>query len=89
MGPAIQLEHALLAVVRANSMNEVLFAPMCGLVLVTKAAKSEDQLHCFRSRIKRCSCYALPLRRYLPLSSWCLTQLAFVVSRRRWATSRT
>lgn len=41
-----QLEHALLAVVRANSMNEVLYAPMCGLVLVTKVEDSALQLLC-------------------------------------------
>jgi len=35
-GSPQQLQHCLLAVVRANSMNEVLYAPMCGLVLVTK-----------------------------------------------------
>merc|ERR1711937_1108756 len=35
-GTPQQLEHALLAVVRAGSMDEVLYAPMCGLVLVTK-----------------------------------------------------
>lgn len=41
-----QLENALLAVVRANSMNEVLFAPMCGLVLVTKVEEHALQLLC-------------------------------------------
>jgi len=41
-----QLEHALLALVRANSMNEVLYAPMCGLVLVTKVEEAALQLLC-------------------------------------------
>eukprot|EP00930_Biecheleria_cincta_P002118 TRINITY_DN103162_c0_g1_i1.p1 TRINITY_DN103162_c0_g1~~TRINITY_DN103162_c0_g1_i1.p1 ORF type:complete len:476 (+),score=70.91 TRINITY_DN103162_c0_g1_i1:33-1430(+) len=45
-GQPSQLEHALLAVVRANSMNEVLYAPMCGLVLVTKVEESALQLLC-------------------------------------------
>ncbi|CAJ1450513.1 unnamed protein product [Effrenium voratum] len=45
-GQASQLEHALLAVVRANSMNEVLYAPMCGLVLVTKVEDQALQLLC-------------------------------------------
>lgn len=45
-GNVQQLEHAMLAVVRANSMNEVLFAPMCGLVLVTKVEESALQLLC-------------------------------------------
>jgi len=41
-----QLENALLAVVRANSLNEVLYAPMCGLVLVTKVEDHALQLLC-------------------------------------------
>lgn len=41
-----QLEHALLAVVRANSSNEVLYAPICGLVLVTKVEEHALQLLC-------------------------------------------
>merc|ERR1712139_599402 len=41
-----QLENALLAVVRANSMNEVLYAPMCGLVLVTKVEGESFELLC-------------------------------------------
>eukprot|EP00931_Biecheleriopsis_adriatica_P115376 TRINITY_DN91178_c0_g1_i1.p1 TRINITY_DN91178_c0_g1~~TRINITY_DN91178_c0_g1_i1.p1 ORF type:complete len:467 (-),score=95.80 TRINITY_DN91178_c0_g1_i1:27-1427(-) len=45
-GQAAQLENALLGVVRANSMNEVLYAPMCGLVLVTKVEESALQLLC-------------------------------------------
>mmetsp|Transcript_22839 Transcript_22839/g.36341 ORF Transcript_22839/g.36341 Transcript_22839/m.36341 type:complete len:497 (-) Transcript_22839:107-1597(-) len=45
-GSPQQLEHALLAVVRANSMNEVLYAPMCGLVLVTKVEDNALQLLC-------------------------------------------
>mmetsp|Transcript_41495 Transcript_41495/g.96536 ORF Transcript_41495/g.96536 Transcript_41495/m.96536 type:complete len:465 (-) Transcript_41495:25-1419(-) len=45
-GQPQQLEHALLAVVRANSMNEVLYAPMCGLVLVTKVEDAALQLLC-------------------------------------------
>eukprot|EP00913_Durusdinium_trenchii_P033550 g31408.t1 len=45
-GQVSQLEHALLAVVRANSMNEVLYAPMCGLVLVTKVEEQALQLLC-------------------------------------------
>lgn len=45
-GSPQQLEHALLAVVRANSMNEVLYAPMCGLVLVTKVEEHALQLLC-------------------------------------------
>eukprot|EP00434_Breviolum_minutum_P025942 symbB.v1.2.022935.t1/scaffold2056.1/size90925/9 len=45
-GQPAQLEHALLAVVRANSMNEVLYAPMCGLVLVTKVEEQALQLLC-------------------------------------------
>lgn len=40
------LEHALLAVVRANSMNEVLYAPMCGLVLVTKVEDGSLEMLC-------------------------------------------
>eukprot|EP00928_Gymnodinium_smaydae_P086929 TRINITY_DN71313_c0_g1_i1.p1 TRINITY_DN71313_c0_g1~~TRINITY_DN71313_c0_g1_i1.p1 ORF type:complete len:502 (+),score=89.63 TRINITY_DN71313_c0_g1_i1:141-1508(+) len=35
-----QLENSLLAVVRAGGMNEVLYAPLCGLVLVTKVEES-------------------------------------------------
>merc|ERR1711862_877709 len=45
-GSPQQLEHDLLAVVRANSMNEVLYAPMCGLVLVTKVEDHALQLLC-------------------------------------------
>lgn len=45
-GSPQQLENALLAVVRANSMNEVLYAPMCGLVLVTKVEEHALQLLC-------------------------------------------
>jgi len=45
-GTVQQLENAMLAVVRANSMNEVLFAPMCGLVLVTKVEQHALQLLC-------------------------------------------
>merc|ERR1719401_123751 len=45
-GSPQQLEHALLAVVRANSLNEVLYAPMCGLVLVTKVEDNALQLLC-------------------------------------------
>eukprot|EP00927_Polykrikos_kofoidii_P046471 TRINITY_DN40706_c0_g1_i1.p1 TRINITY_DN40706_c0_g1~~TRINITY_DN40706_c0_g1_i1.p1 ORF type:complete len:511 (+),score=84.64 TRINITY_DN40706_c0_g1_i1:107-1534(+) len=41
-----QLEHALLGVVRANSLNEVLYAPICGLVLVTKVEDHALQLLC-------------------------------------------
>jgi len=45
-GSPQQLEHALLAVVRANSMNEVLYAPMCGLVLVTKVEDGSLEMLC-------------------------------------------
>jgi len=45
-GSPQQLEHCLLAVVRASSMNEVLYAPMCGLVLVTKVEDNALQLLC-------------------------------------------
>lgn len=45
-GTPQQLEHTMLAVVRANSMNEVLYAPMCGLVLVTKVEEHALQLLC-------------------------------------------
>jgi polyribonucleotide 5'-hydroxyl-kinase len=45
-GSPQQLEHALVAVVRANSMNEVLWAPMCGLVLVTAVEENALQLLC-------------------------------------------
>lgn len=45
-GKMQQLENVLLAVVRANSINEVLYAPMCGLVLVTKVEESALQLLC-------------------------------------------
>lgn len=45
-GSPQQLEHALLGCVRANSMNEVLYAPMCGLVLVTKVEDNALQLLC-------------------------------------------
>jgi len=45
-GSPQQLEHAMLAVVRANSMNEVLYAPLCGLVLVTKVEGHALQLLC-------------------------------------------
>lgn len=45
-GSPQSLQHALLAVVRANSMNEVLYAPMCGLVLVTKVEENALQLLC-------------------------------------------
>jgi len=45
-GSVSQLENALLAVVRANSMNEALYAPMCGLVLVTKVEEQALQLLC-------------------------------------------
>lgn len=45
-GSPQQLQHALLAVVRAQSMNEVLYAPMCGLVLVTKVEENALQLLC-------------------------------------------
>lgn len=45
-GSPQMLEHALLAVVRANSMNEVLYAPMCGLVLVTAVEDNALQLLC-------------------------------------------
>jgi len=45
-GKVEHLEHALLAAVRANSMNEVLYAPMCGLVLVTKVEEHALQLLC-------------------------------------------
>eukprot|EP00442_Polarella_glacialis_P028059 CAMPEP_0115133108 /NCGR_PEP_ID=MMETSP0227-20121206/54207_1 /TAXON_ID=89957 /ORGANISM="Polarella glacialis, Strain CCMP 1383" /LENGTH=436 /DNA_ID=CAMNT_0002539139 /DNA_START=200 /DNA_END=1506 /DNA_ORIENTATION=- len=45
-GHPSQVENALLAVVRANSMNEVLYAPMCGLVLVTKVEEHALQLLC-------------------------------------------
>merc|ERR1740117_1622868 len=43
-GSPQQLEHSLLACVRANSMNEVLYAPMCGLVLVTKVEEENNAL---------------------------------------------
>lgn len=46
VGQTHQLENALLAVVRANSMNEVLYAPMCGFVLVTKVEEQALQLLC-------------------------------------------
>merc|ERR1719329_99471 len=45
-GTPAQLQHALLAVVRASSMNEVLYAPICGLVLVTKVEEHALQLLC-------------------------------------------
>jgi len=45
-GTVQQLENALLAVVRANSMNEVLYAPMCGFVLVTKVEEAALTLLC-------------------------------------------
>eukprot|EP00811_Abedinium_folium_P000434 NODE_10399_length_1355_cov_3.157980.p1 GENE.NODE_10399_length_1355_cov_3.157980~~NODE_10399_length_1355_cov_3.157980.p1 ORF type:complete len:292 (-),score=101.84 NODE_10399_length_1355_cov_3.157980:412-1287(-) len=45
-GSPQQLENALLSVVRATSMNEVLYAPMCGLVLVTKVEEHALQLLC-------------------------------------------
>ncbi|CAE7391082.1 unnamed protein product [Symbiodinium pilosum] len=45
-GQPADLENALLGVVRANSMNEVLFAPTCGLVLVTKVEDAALQLLC-------------------------------------------
>jgi len=45
-GSVQSLENSMLAVVRANSMNEVLFAPMCGLVLVTKVEQHALQLLC-------------------------------------------
>jgi len=45
-GTPQSLQHALLAVVRAQSMNEVLYAPMCGLVLVTKVEDNALQLLC-------------------------------------------
>lgn len=40
------LKNSLLACVRANSMNEVLYAPMCGLVLVTKVEENALQVLC-------------------------------------------
>eukprot|EP00929_Paragymnodinium_shiwhaense_P076192 TRINITY_DN39129_c0_g1_i1.p1 TRINITY_DN39129_c0_g1~~TRINITY_DN39129_c0_g1_i1.p1 ORF type:complete len:482 (-),score=110.18 TRINITY_DN39129_c0_g1_i1:83-1528(-) len=45
-GTLQSLEHALLGVVRANSMNEVLYAPCCGLVLVTKVEDEALQVLC-------------------------------------------
>jgi len=45
-GNVASLENALVAVVRANSMNEVLYAPMCGFVLVTKVEEHALQLLC-------------------------------------------
>jgi len=45
-GAVQSLEHALLGVVRANSINEVLFAPLCGLVLVTKVEDQALQVLC-------------------------------------------
>jgi len=45
-GAPQQLENALLACVRASTMNEVLYAPMCGLVLVTKVEDHALQLLC-------------------------------------------
>lgn len=45
-GKTQQLEHALLAVVRANSMSEVLYGPMLGLVLVTGVEEDALQLLC-------------------------------------------
>jgi len=45
-GNVQQLENAMLACVRANTMNEVLYAPMCGLVLVTKVEEHALQLLC-------------------------------------------
>mmetsp|Transcript_55001 Transcript_55001/g.141579 ORF Transcript_55001/g.141579 Transcript_55001/m.141579 type:complete len:444 (+) Transcript_55001:2-1333(+) len=45
-GHIAQLENALVAVVRANSMNEVLYAPMCGMVIVTKVEEHALQLLC-------------------------------------------
>lgn len=45
-GDPQQLENALLAVVRANTMSEVLYAPMCGFVLVTQVEEQALQLLC-------------------------------------------
>jgi len=45
-GDVQKLENALLACVRASSMNEVLYAPMCGFVLVTKVEEQALQLLC-------------------------------------------
>lgn len=45
-GSVQQLANALLGVVRASSMNEVLYAPLCGLVLVTKVEEHALQLLC-------------------------------------------
>mmetsp|Transcript_19463 Transcript_19463/g.58385 ORF Transcript_19463/g.58385 Transcript_19463/m.58385 type:complete len:458 (+) Transcript_19463:3-1376(+) len=45
-GHPAQLENTLVAVVRANSMNEVLYAPMCGMVLITKVEERAFQLLC-------------------------------------------
>mmetsp|Transcript_19589 Transcript_19589/g.45556 ORF Transcript_19589/g.45556 Transcript_19589/m.45556 type:complete len:469 (+) Transcript_19589:86-1492(+) len=39
-GTPQELKNVLLAVVRANSLNEVLYAPICGLVLVTKVEEN-------------------------------------------------
>lgn len=45
-GSPQQLQHALLAVVRANSIPEVGYAPMLGLVLVTAVEEEALQLLC-------------------------------------------
>jgi len=45
-GSLQSLENAMLAAVRANTMNEVLYAPICGLVLVTKVEERALQLLC-------------------------------------------
>lgn len=45
-GKPQQLEHAMLALVRANSMSEVLYAPMLGLVLVTAVEEDALQILC-------------------------------------------
>merc|ERR1712232_809860 len=41
-----QLENVLLGVARASTMSEVLYAPLCGLVLVTKVEEHALQLLC-------------------------------------------
>merc|ERR1712232_1244689 len=41
-----QLENVLLGVARASSISEVLYAPLCGLVLVTKVEEHALQLLC-------------------------------------------
>jgi len=45
-GNPMQLENVLLGVVRASSASEVIYAPLCGLVLVTKVEEHALQLLC-------------------------------------------